>query len=168
MPSIVVRLLLFLSSYFPLAAIVTILFYDKHPRLAIGAITVSGLGLLGMLLYLHSARKLAPIQLTITRARRMDMEAMSYMVTYVIPFMAVPSDSSEKQAALLLFFVVLAVLYINSNMIHINPMLNVFRYHLYEVTTADGSDQILITRTRVRTGARLQVARLDDDLLIEK
>jgi hypothetical protein len=62
----------------------------------------------------------------------------------------------------------IGMLYINSNMIHINPMLNLFGYHLYEVTLEDGDVHSLVTRRRVRYKETLTVIRLGDEILFEK
>jgi hypothetical protein len=167
-PSILLRLLLFVSSYFPLACILGLLFYEKYPWFAKSAVVVAGLGVVGLLVYLSRARQLSSVPVIAQQVRRLDMEAMTYLVTYLIPFVAVPSDAKDKRAALSLFFVVLALLYVNSNMIHINPMLNVFGYHLYEVTLVDGGVHVLITRSRVRTNQLMEVVRVGDDVLIER
>ena len=93
---------------------------------------------------------------------------MSYIVTYVIPFMAVPFSDWQQGMALSIFFVVLGILYVNSNMIHINPMLNLGRYHLYEVTLEDGGMHSLITHQRVARGQSLSVIKIGEDILLEK
>ena len=100
--------------------------------------------------------------------QRRDGEAMSYIVTYIIPFLALPADDRDKGAALVVFFVTLAVIYVNSQMIHINPMLNLAGFHLYEVATEDGSDSYIISRRRIRRGATVKVVSLTDDIYFEK
>jgi hypothetical protein len=93
---------------------------------------------------------------------------MSYLVTYVVPFLALPSDSWERVVALVLFFLMLSILYVNSNMIHVNPMLNALGYHVYEVTLSDGDICTLVTRRRVRRGGSLEITKLGEDLFLEK
>lgn len=53
-------------------------------------------------------------------------------------------------------------------MIHINPMLNLEGYHLYEVTLGDGAIHSLITRRKIKKGERLSVIKLGADILLEK
>ena len=167
-PSIFVRLLLFVSSYFPLACIVGVLFYQQHRPTAVTFVVVSGLGVLGLVAYLRAVQRFTTVPVIVEHVRRLDMEAMTYLVTYLVPFIAAPSDASDKRLALLLFFIVLGVLYVNSNMIHINPMLNALGYHLYEVTLVEGGVHVLITRSRLRRDQLLDVVRVGEDLLIEK
>jgi hypothetical protein len=66
------------------------------------------------------------------------------------------------------FFVTLAVIYVNSQMIHINPMLNLAGFHLYEIGTEDGSDSYVISRRRIRRGTTVNVISLTDDIYFEK
>lgn len=86
MANVSARLLLFLSSYFPLALIFFVLFVNKDQRLAVGILSIGVIGLIGMALYLRTVRKLGPVHIDIANIQRHDGEAMSYIVTYVIPF----------------------------------------------------------------------------------
>lgn len=168
MPSLIVRLLLFVSSYSPLALVFFFLLFEHHSRLAFAISAFGAIGLIGMFVYLRWAQTLAPFSVRIAHIQRRDGEAMSYIVTYVIPFLAVPFSSWQEGVALSIFFVVLGVLYVHSNMIYINPMLNLSGYHIYEVTLENGSIHILLARRRIGRITELSVVTIDDDLLLEK
>lgn len=168
MASVFARLLLFLSSYFPLALIFFFLSIKRHRYVAIAILIVGLLGVLGMYLYLRQAQKLAPSKIKVSALQRLDAEAMSYIVTYVIPFLAIPFNGWEQGIALSIFFVVLGILYVNSNMIHINPMLNLSGYHLYEVAIEGGGTHALITRHRILRGDEVKVIKIGEDILLEK
>ena len=168
MASMPARFLLFLSSYFPLAAIFFILFIGKQQWVAISILSIGLLGLVGMASYLRAVQKLGPIQVKVKEIQRRDAEAMSYIVSYLIPFLAVPFNGWEQGFALSIFFVVLGILYVNSNMIHINPMLNLAGYHLYEITLEDDAVHSLITFRRIVRGEKLSVVKVGDDILLEK
>jgi hypothetical protein len=167
-PSVLTRLLLFLSSYFPLSLIFFVILVQEHRRVAVGILTVGAGGLLWMLLYLRKAQNLGGIQLKITGFHRRDAEAMAYIVTYIIPFLVIPFHGWKEGIALSIFFVVLGILYVNSNMIHINPMLNLFGYHLYEVTAEDGGVHSLLARRSIRHRETVEVVKLGDEILLEK
>lgn len=121
-----------------------------------------------MAVYLRLIGRLGPVQIKPESVQRRDGEAMSYIVSYVIPFLAVPFSGWEQGVALAIFFVVLAILYVNSNLIHINPMLNLAGYHLYEITLDNGEVYHLIGRGRVVRGQTLLVVKAGDDILVEK
>ena len=168
MASIPVRFLLFLSSYFPLALIFFCLLVSKYRWQAVAILAVGIIGLIGMVVYLRVANRLAPIKIIVAGLQRRDAEAMSYIVSYVIPFLAIPFSRWEQAVALGIFFVVLGILYVSSNMIHINPMLNLAGFHLYEITLKDGGIHSLISRRRIVRGETLSVVKAGADILLEK
>jgi len=167
MPNMVVRLLLFLSSYFPLALILFFLLREARPVIASGVLGVGLLGVAGMALYLFVVRSLNPLTIEIASVIRRDGEAMSYIVTYLVPFLAAPFGSLEEGIGLGIFFIMLAVLYVNSDMIHINPMLNLVGYHVYEIELANGEVRSLIARRRVRRGQQVSVVSASTDVMLE-
>lgn len=168
MPSVITRLLLFLSSYFPLSLIFFVILVHEHRNIASGILAVGVGGLLWMLLYLRKAQALGGVQVKIAAFQRRDAEAMAYIVTYIIPFLVIPFHGWKEGIALAIFFVVLGILYVNSNMIHINPMLNLFGYHLYEITAEDGGVHSLLARRTIRHRESVTVVKLGDEILLEK
>jgi hypothetical protein len=167
-PSVITRLLLFLSSYFPLSLIFFVILVQEHRYIAIGILTVGASGLLWMLLYLHKAQSLGAIQVKIAGFQIRDAEAMAYIVTYIIPFLVIPLHGWKEGIALSIFFIVLGILYVNSNMLHINPMLNLLGYHLYQITSEDGGVQSLVARRSIRHREVIKVVKIGDEILLEK
>ena len=168
MPSILTRLLLFFSSYFPLTVVIAIVFFEKNVYVALGALLLGFIGLFGTLFYLRHASTLSAVRVKVKGHQRKDGEAMSYILTYLIPFAVLPSAEWEKIVSLGIFFVVLALLYINTNMIHVNPMLNIFGYRIYELSMDDGAVHALITKRRVIRGSEIKVVEIDEDIYLEK
>jgi hypothetical protein len=168
MPSVLTRLLLFLSSYFPLAVIVAIVFHERNRWIALGFLLAGLLGVLGTLAYLRYARTLGAVRVQVKGHQRKDGEAMGYILTYLAPFVVLPSARWEEVVSLIVFFLVLALLYINSNMIHVNPMLNILGYRIYELSMEDGAIHALITRRRVIRGSVISAIEIDEDIYLEK
>ena len=170
MPSVLVRIMLFLSSYFPLALIFFFLFIEQQPVWSIAILAIGVLGLVVMLLYFfYFARRFAPIQEKITGLHGRDAEPMSYIASYLIPFVALPFSGWQQGIALLILIVVLGIVYVNSNMIHINPMLNLLGYHLYEITVEDSKQTYsLITRRRIGRGEALHLIDIGEGIFLEK
>lgn len=168
MGSIIARLLLFLSSYFPLALIFFFIFVENERWLAISILSIGVIGLIGMSIYLKKVYSLGPMQIKVATIQRRDGEAMSYIVTYVIPFLSIPFGGWKQGVALTIFFIVLSILYVNSNMIHINPMLNLAGYHIYEIALDDGGIHSLLTKRRIVRGEELSVIKIGEDILLEK
>ncbi|HFD87403.1 MAG TPA: hypothetical protein ENJ35_06990 [Gammaproteobacteria bacterium] len=92
---------------------------------------------------------------------------MSYIVTYLLPFIALPSGDLASGISLGIFLIVLAILYVNSDMLHINPMLNLAGWHIYEVTLEKGEIFTLIAKVRVRKDMDLKVTQMGDWIYLE-
>jgi len=168
MPSLLIRFLLCLSSYFPLAAIFAVQFYFKgHLWAAVAALAVGTVGLVGIVVYLRVAKRLNTMRVTIQSVSRRDGEAMSYIVSYLLPFIALPSGDAASIASLGVFLFVLVVLYMNSDMMHINPMLNLAGWHVYEIALSDGETRTLISKKRARKGRQAKTIQMGDDILLE-
>ncbi len=167
MPSFLIRVMLFLSSYFPLGAIFCVQLYQDEPKWAFGISVAVTIGLAGMVSYLWVIRKVNPISIKVAAVNRRDGEAMSYIVTYLLPFLDLPVGTFKEGMSLAIFFVVLGILYINSDMLHINPMLNLFGYHIYEVELESGETASLITKNRVRRGTAVSAVKAGDELYLE-
>jgi hypothetical protein len=98
-----------------------------------------------------------------------DGDAMSYIVTYLLPFLAVNFKQVGDVVSLGIFIFVIGLLYVNTNMIYTNPALNLAGYHIFEVQDAEGKTTALVCkRTYIRTGSELDVVSLGDYVLMEK
>ena len=114
--------------------------------------------------------RLAPaIEIRAAPAHVRDAEAMSYIVTYFLPFLGISGDNWPDAASLLLVYAVVAIIYVNSNLIYINPMLNLAGYRLFEVVGPKGKVSALITRRDyILPGAELNVVSLGNYVLLER
>lgn len=89
-----------------------------------------------------------------------DADVMAYLITYIFPFIGVTQDNL---IGFIVFFVILGIIYINSNMLYVNPILSLLQYHAYEIETDDGKTHIIIIHEkRVKTPTALNVVLIDD------
>ena len=168
MPSLFVRCLLFVSSYFPLALIFCILLWEKHLLWAVLILLVGISGVIILLLYflLIVPRRQVSHE-SIASLDRHDGDVLSYVTSYLLPFVTFDLTSSQVWAVLV-FFAVLLIIYVNSNMIYINPMLNVLGYHLYEITIEHNDASFyLLTRRRVALRSHIEVAHIGDTTFLQ-
>lgn len=161
------RFLLFVSSYFPALLILFFLQLDANPWIAFGSVGIGCVGLLGLAATLAFLRRLAPRWIEVERRRGQESEVMSYVVTYLIPFVTGMLESDESALAFLVFFVVIGLLYSNSNMIQINPMLNLAGYRVYRIEGKDSDPTFLLTRRRAPRGERIAVVPMGEDIFLE-
>jgi hypothetical protein len=170
MPTVLIRCMLFLSSYFPLALIFFFLFVEQQPAWSIAVLAISSSGLVIMVLYFfYFAPRLGSIRERIIGLQRRDGDVMGYIASYLLPFVAIPFAGWQQGAALLIFVVVLGIVYVNSNMIHINPMLNLIGYHVYEITLEHSeAPHSLITRRRIAAGETIHLIDIGDGIFLDK
>jgi hypothetical protein len=121
-----------------------------------------------LLFYLKQSATLAVDDVVIEKISGKDTEAMSYIVTYLIPFLDIKLDEVSSAVSLLLLFLVVGVLYVHSNLIYINPTLNLLRYHLFEIEVEGGMTSALLSKRRfVERGASIRVVSLGEQILLE-
>ncbi|WP_324134238.1 hypothetical protein [Bosea sp. (in: a-proteobacteria)] len=160
------RFILFLSSYAPLWAI----FFISGPTTATGIICaiLAILGPLAIVILINESKKAAAVRLTVYKVRRKDSDTMGYIATYVIPFAATKLDDPSQIASLLIFFLALAFVYINSGLIHINPTLSLLGYRIYEVEDSEENAFPLIARRLIRKGDTVLAVDVAEGVFIEQ
>jgi hypothetical protein len=170
MPSLFVRCMLFFSSYFPLMFIFSILLWRSHLPWAIGVLTLGGISLLVTFLYICGRKnKGGRSQVKVTGVAKRDEMVVGYISSYLIPFVTFPLTLPEQIVALLVFIGVLLILYINSNMIYINPMFNLAGYHLYEITIdTDRVSHYLIARQLIKPDTMLYFVEISENVYLER
>lgn len=169
--NIFVRCMLFLSSYFPLFAILFVLLGDEQPVLAWSSLGVGVLGLAITYLYLKVVVfRRSPIKGEITSRHAHGSETMGYIASYIVPFVTFSLNGWRQLVALAIFIVILGIVYIYSeDMIRINPMFNLFGYRLYEVTVAQGKDSFaLITHRRIKCGDSVLLTKVENGIFWEQ
>jgi hypothetical protein len=159
------RTLLFLSSYLPVFLVFTILAWPVYGYPAI-APTVAGLaGVFGIALARWYAKTNQPQNLVVGTVARKDQEALAYLVTYVLPFLDLKLTEPGWIASMVILFIAVLAIFVNAGMIHINPTLSILGYHVFEVTTPQGTPHIVIVRRRhLARGEKLRVAQLAEDV----
>lgn len=169
MPSFLTKILLFMSSYLPLWLIFGIQFFAKgktNTGLCMFAMCLASL--LALIVYIRHAKSLSPISAKASNCCQKDGEAMSYIVSYLLPFIALPSGKPEDIMSLFIFLFVLAVLYINSEMIHINPVLNIMGWHIHELSLENGGHNVtLLAKRKIRNGDAVNVVSIGEDLYLD-
>lgn len=170
MPAIVMRGLLFLCSYFPLVLIFCILLWNVWPLWAI--LLLASIGLASLLLtwvYFRTMLRRSSIsRATIAGFAQRDSDVMSYLASYLIPFVSFSLANVQQALALGVFFSVLFLIYVHSNMIYVNPMLNVVGYHLYEIEIEQSQrSHFYIARQRLQRKDEICFVALSDDIYLE-
>jgi|SRR5580692_5950184 hypothetical protein len=168
MANLPTRVILFLSSYMPLFLIMAIKYGLPHRYFGGAMLALGLLSAIVLVLYLNAARTFGSDRVVMEKVSAKDTEAMSYIVTYLIPFLDVKIDEPTNLISLGLLFTVVGVLYVHSNLIYINPTLNMLGYHLFEVEIEGGKSVALLSkRGFIEKGKALDVIPLGNQILLE-
>ncbi len=158
-----------MSSYAPLFLIIAVRGWSDNRYLAGGLAGAAVLSVVVLFVFLRSARQLAADKIEVKSVISRDGDTMSYIVTYLLPFLAVKLNDVADATSLGIVLLVIAVLYVNSNMIYTNPVLNIAGYHIFEVQDIDGKTSALMCkRSYLRMGSEINVISIGNYVLLEK
>jgi amino acid transporter len=146
-----IRVLLALTAIAPLSVSLAYIYGTKEQNIQMAFIAACFCILLGaaaLWIIRKSQEELEPIPITINKVKSADKEVIGFFVAYVLPlvFRGQPSPDvgALVLAACMLFFVLSS-----THSILVNPVLGLFKYHFYEVETADGITYLLISKRRI-------------------
>jgi hypothetical protein len=124
---------LFLSSYSPAFLILAARSVDRSCAMFAISLGLS-IGSGGIfLLFIRFARAGAPYKAEILEVEPHDADLAAYVATYLLPFIVVFNASAQDVVALGLFLFFIGVLWVNSGMLYLNPLLALRGYHVYLV-----------------------------------
>ena len=141
-----VRLGLFLSSYAPLFLILAIRFRGQELKVACAAVAL--LGVTAGLWVISSERAKAPAAFQVIKVEDRGSEVAGYLASYLLPFVALAEPALPEVLAYAIFLAVAATVYVQSEMIQINPIFYVLGRRVVRVTTEGDWQAYLITKRR--------------------
>jgi prepilin signal peptidase PulO-like enzyme (type II secretory pathway) len=147
MPKLPFRVALVLSSYSPLFAILA--YKSRHDDEVWQTLAVIALvSLVALAIVMASKLNEKGPELKVDRSRPKDGDVLAYTATYLVPFLAVDLTQTEGVVIFASFLIVLGIVYVNSDMLFVNPALNLCGYHSFWVTDEHGHEFSLITRRK--------------------
>ena len=162
----VIRVRLFFSSYAPLFLLLALRVEDDMVRLI-----VLLLGLVGLLdaarLVLWQPGRVGPSPYTISEVADHGSQVAGYLVAYLLPFLAIADPSASDLAAYALFLLIVAVIFVRSDMTEINPALYLLGRRVVQIKTDEGWSGFAVVRGLPEAGDTLRAAHLDQGILVE-
>lgn len=164
-------LLMFVSSYFPLALIFIIKDLNEatlRPDHPITAAIIAVLVLIACAVVLRAARKIeggVPVKITKVSSKSGDM--FTYTIPYMISFYNFNLGDWKTLLSLFVFMSLMFALSYRTQNVFINPVLALARYGLYDCQFKDGGREIqglLISRYEFQLGDTCIVERLSNFL----
>lgn len=166
MTAVSLRVRLFLGSYAPLFAMLAIRFNDRWLRFACAALAIFAIA--SMWLIFRAARRIEPDPHKIVSITDRGGDVAGYLATYLLPFVTVSTPSARDVVVYALFVVIVGIVYIQSEMMQINPLLYLAGLKVFSVTTGDGWSGFLISRRQLRVDSEVLASRLENTLALER
>ena len=162
--TILAQFALFLSSYAPLFGVFALLdsfSSDWSIKLFVALACLGPVLLVAVLV--RAAMRIGSQELRVQSVVARDGDALAYIATYLVPFAAISAHSNRERAALALFLILVAIVYIRSELFYVNPLLALAGFRLFEISTASGTSAVLMTRRRfVPASSALRTRRLGE------
>ena len=143
------RIIMFISSYFPLYVMVIILHFHKILKgFAEKNILIIGFVILIFILMLISIVSVVILkqgrgtrEKVINNLENPDDTVLSYITTYIIPLITNGDNSKEVYTVNVLLFFLIGYIYLRVNLIYLNPLWAIFGYVIYR----DSNKDIIVT-----------------------
>ena len=179
-----IKIPLFLSSYSPLWLIFLIsLFVNDvysaqisihnfpssladYSVIIFSALTIIPIIILVGVLY-NTQKGNNPEFITIKEKENSTSEYALYVVTYIIPFLAIDFLEIQKIITLIIVMVTIGSIYIQSNMFHLNPVLTMLRYKLYKISDYNNNKYVLLSKQELKNGEKVKVNTLSPRVYVE-
>ncbi|WP_342685877.1 hypothetical protein [Methanoculleus sp. UBA291] len=127
-----VKVGLFLSAYLPLFFILTIKNWFNLPTFVL-FVVISVYSLIWWWLIVRIARQTTKEEYRVTAATNKMKESLTYLLPYIIGFLPLNVNIWQDWAALVVLLVIVFMVYVNSDLLYVNPLLLFFSYNIYEL-----------------------------------
>jgi hypothetical protein len=161
---LIVELTLFLCSYAPLFVILAIRF--RTTPLNIACATLAVIGIIGGITVLVRFRSVTAGVWTVRTVEDRGGEVAGYLATYLLPFVTVTEPGWRDVLGYVLFLTIIAVIYIRSSLVQVNPTLYLFGWRLFAVEIGDGWSAYILAHRRIARGQDVQAVRMTERLFV--
>jgi hypothetical protein len=164
-----VRILLFISAYTPLLLIFILRYSQVGSRnfwIFTFALFLANLIWIPVFII---ARKWNIKTFTVKKSKNRTSDALDYIIAYIIVFLGFNFKQWQDVASIAILLIVIFFVYIHSNLIFINPLLNVFGYKIHDVEISEGGNIVLITRKfKLVKKQVIEATRMSDSIYLER
>ena len=131
-----VRIMLYLSSYFPLFAILMIRHYEQEE---IFYVLLPVIGFVSLTLWktFSTLSTVGGVYVKNGKIEDTGKMILQYFLTYIIPFLVVDFFEWQNLVTYGIIFFIIGVLYVKSDLIYMNPTLVLLRFNIFKVVTED-------------------------------
>lgn len=148
--NIFIKIFLFLTAYYPLFLILFVQNSNLIDKIFSEGITstkwinfndslIYGL-ILGLVffvllkLFIKFQSKSNTSQFRVIKIKDISHETLNYILTYLIAFLSLKLNDPKDIISVLILLFIIGIIYVNSNLLYINPFLQLLNYSIYELT----------------------------------
>ena len=166
---------LFLSSYFPLFLILAVKnWFNCYMTLILIIVSIYSLVWVGII---SISKKETAESYKVLKVENRTQESLNYLIPYIISFIGFDLNKWQDWGALAILLLILFVVYLNSNLLYVNPILLFFKYKIYKIEVCkpvmgceDTRGEILMITNRkkhIKMGERITVKDIDRGIGLE-
>ncbi|WP_151789884.1 anti-phage protein KwaA [Acinetobacter seifertii] len=101
-----------------------------------------------------------------------NYEHLTFLATYVVPLISFDFSEGRQIVVLVLLLVVMGAIYVKTDLFYANPSLALLGFRIYRANggfkTGARDGIILISRTKMKVGAKVSYIKLDDRIYFVK
>ena len=161
-----VRAQLLLSSYAPLFLILSFRFEGTTLRVVCGAL--AGLGFAYLIVVLTVVARVAePRPYPVETVKDASGEVAGYLATYVLPLVTLPNPTRGDLVGYCILAVVVAAIFLRSDLAQINPTLYLFGWRVASVVV-NGNERYLVCRRLPRPATEVEAVGVAGLLILRE
>lgn len=85
-------------------------------------------------LFIKFQKKSNTSQFRVIKIKDISHETLNYILTYLIAFLSLKLNDPKDIISILILLFIIGIIYVNSNLLYINPFLQLLNYSIYELT----------------------------------
>ncbi|AFK05513.1 hypothetical protein Emtol_0243 (plasmid) [Emticicia oligotrophica DSM 17448] len=144
-----------------------LLTFLKPNIIALIAISFSLLGLFFYARFEYFLKGATKLPKKITKIEDQSYEHLTFLTTYIIPFLRVKLEGKDLVVTILLLIIIGAI-FIKTNLFYKNPTLALLGYKLYKVDTEKNTGLIFISKENLKLGDSVHHIFLSDNVYFVK
>ncbi len=174
-----VRLTLFLSAYTPLFALLGLrILFDNYKVItewnmfSFGILLISIVIIFSNFILYYLLRKSKKEDnckhIMIKHKENLNHVYLEYLVTYIIPFLNINYSNITDIFLLLLLLMIVCFMYIKSNLIYVNPIINLLGYNLFKIDDPFQNEYMLLTkRNKLLLDVAIKAVSVHENIIME-
>ncbi len=104
--------------------------------------------------------------LEIVECKSESYEQLTFLATYIFPFLGFSFDSSFRLISYIILLVIVGIIIIRTDKFYANPTLAIFGYKLYKINFKEGetihNDVTVLTRDDIEKGQNVHYSKISD------